>query len=102
MESESKFRNLTEESLVGVYILQGGDFRYVNPKFARMFGYKPEDIIGKIKPDDLVLPEDLPRVTQNIQKRFSGETESMHYEFQAVTRDKGKGNSPGNPGEKIR
>jgi PAS domain S-box-containing protein len=88
MESESKFRNLTEESLVGVYIIQEGRFKYVNPKFAQMFGYRPDEIIDKIDPDALVLPEDLPRVTQNIKKRLSGETGSMHYEFRAITRDK--------------
>jgi two-component system sensor histidine kinase/response regulator len=88
MESESKFRNLTEESLVGVYIIQEGRFKYVNPKFAQMFGYRPDDMIDKIDPDILVLPEDLPRVNQNLKKRLSGEIGSMHYEFRAVTRDK--------------
>jgi PAS domain S-box-containing protein len=88
MESESKFRNLTEDSLVGVYIIQNGCFKYVNPKFASLFGYRPEGMIDKINPDQLILPEDLARVTQNLQKRLSGEIESMHYEFRAVTRDK--------------
>jgi PAS domain S-box-containing protein len=87
MESESKFRNLTEESLVGVYIIQEGRFRYVNPKFAQMFGYRPDEMIDRIDPDILVLPEDLPGVTQNLKKRLDGEIESMHYEFRALTRD---------------
>jgi PAS domain S-box-containing protein len=78
MESESKFRNLTEMSLVGVYIIQAGQFKYVNPKFAHMFGYQPDEIIGKIDPDALILPKDLQRVTQNIQKRLNGEMESLH------------------------
>ena len=88
MESESKFRNLTEESLVGVYIIQRGRFKYVNPKFAQMFGYRPDEIIDKIDPDVLVLPEDLPRVKQNLNKRLTGEIDSLHYEFRALTRDK--------------
>ena len=33
-ESEEKFRSLAEESLVGVYLIQDGVFKYVNPKFA--------------------------------------------------------------------
>jgi two-component system sensor histidine kinase/response regulator len=88
MESESKFRSLTEESLVGVYIIQEGLFKYVNPKFAQMFGYRPDEMINKISPDILVLPEDLPIVKQNLQKRLDGEVGSLHYEFRAVTRDR--------------
>ncbi len=86
-ESESKFRSLTEEALVGVYIIQQGFFRYVNPEFARIFGYRPEDIIDKIGPNLLVLPEDQSLVAQNIQKRLNGEIASLHYEFRGVTRD---------------
>jgi PAS domain S-box-containing protein len=87
IESESNFHNLTEASLVGVYIIQGGDFKYVNPEFARILGYEPEDVIGKIKPDDLVLPEDRALVQQNLKRRFSGEVESLHYEFRGLKRD---------------
>jgi two-component system sensor histidine kinase/response regulator len=87
-ESESKFRNLTEKSLVGVYILQEGRFKYANPKFAGMFGYRPEDIVDKIGPDELILPEDRAMVAENINKRIAGAIGSMHYEFRGVTRDK--------------
>ena len=87
VESATNFRNLNEASLVGVYIIQGGVFKYVNPKFARIYGYEPEDMIGKIKPDDLVLPEDRPLVQQNLKRRLSGEVDSLHYEFRAPTRE---------------
>jgi two-component system, sensor histidine kinase and response regulator len=86
-ESESKFRNLTEKSLVGVYILQQGSFKYVNPKFARMFGYRPDDIVDKMSPGELVLPEDQALVAENINKRIAGGIGSMHYEFRGITRD---------------
>ncbi|MEJ2154931.1 MAG: PAS domain S-box protein [Desulfobacteraceae bacterium] len=87
MESESKFRNLTEKSLVGVYIIQDGLFRYVNPKFAQMYGYRPDEIIDKIGPKDLSAPEDRAMVAENVKKRISGEIESMHYELRGFTRD---------------
>ncbi len=87
MESESKFRNLTEDSLVGVYIIQNGRFRYINPEFKRIFGYDPSEVIDRMTPEDLVSPEDRTRVSQNLQKRISGEARSMHYEFKGVRRD---------------
>ncbi|MGD9215089.1 MAG: PAS domain S-box protein [Desulfobacteraceae bacterium] len=88
-ESEAKFRNLTEDSLVGVYIIQQGWLRYVNPEFARIFGYQPRDLIDKIDLYDLVSPEDRTLVEQNLQKRLSGGTESIHYEFKGLTREGG-------------
>jgi PAS domain S-box-containing protein len=87
-ESESKFRNLTEKSLVGVYIIQNGLFRYCNPKFAKMYGYRPDEIIDKLGPSDLAAPEDRAMVTANVKKRINGEVESMHYELLGYTRDK--------------
>lgn len=87
-ESESKFRNLTEKSLVGVYILQDGLFRYCNPKFAEMYGYRPDEIIDKLGPSDLAAPEDRAMIAENIKKRISGEVESIHYELRGLTRDK--------------
>ncbi len=86
-ESESKFRNLTEKSLVGVYIIQDGLFRYVNPKFAQMYGYRPDEIIDKLGPKELSSPEDRAMVAENVKKRISGEIESMHYELRGFTRD---------------
>lgn len=88
MESESQFRNLTEKSLVGVYIIQDDLFRYANPKFAEMFGYRPDEIIDKIGPRELAVPEDRAMIAENIKKRISGEVESIHYELRGLTQDK--------------
>ena len=37
-ESEHMFRDLTEKSLVGIYLIQDGVFRYVNSRFAEIIG----------------------------------------------------------------
>ena len=87
-ESEQKFRMLTETSLVGVYVLQDYIFKYVNPVAAQMFGYSADEVIDKINPAQIVLPEDLPLVQENIRKRISGELETKHYEFRGITKDK--------------
>ncbi len=57
-ESEEKFRKLVEKSLVGVYIIQEGVFRYVNPRLARIFGYTVDELINKKGPADLTHPDD--------------------------------------------
>ncbi|HEY3275061.1 MAG TPA: PAS domain S-box protein [Syntrophorhabdaceae bacterium] len=85
-ESENKFRDLSEKSLVGVYLIQDWVFKYVNPKLADIFGYTVEDLLSTIKPVDVVAPEDWPMVRDNIWKRISGETASIHSQFRLITR----------------
>ena len=87
-ESENKFRSLTEETLVGVYLIQDNKFKYVNPKLANIFGYKVEELIDKMGPEELVFPDDWPVVRENLRKRLKGKTKSIHYEFRGLTKDK--------------
>ena len=85
-ESEDKFRNLAERSLVGIYLIQDGLFRYVNPRLAKIFGYEVEELLHKKGPKDLVLEEDWPLVEKNFQKRLSGEVAAIHYGFKGITK----------------
>ena len=86
-ESENKFRNLAEKSLVGVYLIQDEIFKYANPMLAEIFGYVVDELTDKKGPVDLVLPEDWPVVRENLRKRLSGETESIHYEFRGIKKN---------------
>jgi len=87
-ESESKFRDMAEKSVVGVYLVQDGLFKYANAKFAEIFGYPIEEIAGRMRAEDAIFPEDWPVVEENLRKRISGELESLHYEFRIVTKSR--------------
>ncbi|MCP2519993.1 PAS domain S-box protein [SCandidatus Aminicenantes bacterium Aminicenantia_JdfR_composite] len=87
-ESENMFRSLAEESLAGIYLIQGNKFKYVNPKLAEIFGYKVEELIDKMGPKELVFPDDWPIVRKNLEKRLKGEIKSIQYEFRGLTKDK--------------
>lgn len=54
--AESMFRGIAENSMVGVYIVHKGRFRYVNAKMAEMFGYSRTDMIDKVS-STIVFPE---------------------------------------------
>lgn len=86
-ESEDKFRTLTEKSLVGVYLIQDGRFKYVNPEMARIFGYSMEELIEKKGPKDTVLPEDWPAVKENLRKRLDGAINDITYVFRGLRKD---------------
>ncbi|MBI3244814.1 MAG: PAS domain S-box protein [Chloroflexi bacterium] len=53
----------------------GGHFDYVNPAFAHMLGYAPEDLLG-LTPQDITLPEDYPILFDAYTRRKAGETSS--------------------------
>ncbi len=86
-ESEARFRMITEESLVGVYIIQDGKIRYANPALARIFGYASEEIIDRLSPLDLTYPEDRPLVSEKLRQRLEGEIEVAHYTFRGLRKD---------------
>jgi len=87
-ESEGKFRDMAEKAVVGIYLIQDGRFKYVNAKFAEIMGYSIDALIDKIRPKDVIVPEDRPLVEENIRKRISGEVESCNYGFKICTGDR--------------
>lgn len=71
-ESEELFRTLSERSLIGIYLVQDGLFRYVNPKFAELFKYAAGELTDTLGPGDLA--RDGGWQTTQEQFRFRGET----------------------------
>ncbi len=86
-ESESRYRILSDQSLLGVYVIQDGKFRYVNPAFARMFGYGPEELIDTIDPFDMITSTDADKLADAIRSRLSGDNDSNSREFRGVRKD---------------
>jgi PAS domain S-box-containing protein len=56
-ESENKFKDLAEKSVVGIYLMEGGLFRYVNSRFAEIHGYEVDELIDRKGPPDMFAPE---------------------------------------------
>lgn len=87
-ESNDRFQLLAESSLTGIYLIQDGRFRYVNPAMAHIFGYQVEEITDVLGPTDLVFDDDRSLVNENLRRRVDGEQESINYEFRGLTKDK--------------
>jgi diguanylate cyclase (GGDEF)-like protein/PAS domain S-box-containing protein len=82
--SEERYRLLIENTLDGVFIVDGIYFLYANRALATIFGYSsPEELVGKVRVEDLVSPRDREAWRILIQKRFSGEaagqTAQLHW-----------------------
>ena len=88
-ESENKFRDLVEKSIVGVYLIQDSLFRYVNARFAEIHGYTIEELVDKKGTLDTVLPEDMPKMRDNVQKRINkARLDPLKTEFRIVTKQR--------------
>jgi PAS domain S-box-containing protein len=86
-ESEKKYRQLVDNSLLGIYIIQNYVLKFCNQTFAEMFGYdKPDELTG-IRLLQLVAPEDRELVNTELKTRISGNKTAPHYEFRAVRKD---------------
>ncbi|MBP9010635.1 MAG: PAS domain S-box protein [Smithellaceae bacterium] len=86
-ESERKFRDLTEKSLVGIYLLQDRRFKYVNEEMTNIFGHTAEEMIDHMGLQEVIYPEDLPLLVQNVRQQNARGFKSMHHEFRIVTRE---------------
>jgi PAS domain S-box-containing protein len=86
-DSEEKFRLLTEKSVMGVFIIQDGKMAYVNESLASTFGYRPEEIIGKLSPKDLIHEVDTDFVTRKLKERLDGHVEKDSILYRGVKKD---------------
>jgi len=82
--SESLFRTLAEKSFAGIYVVQDGQFKYVNANAASYAGYTLEELTGK-KSDSIVHPDDREDVKKHARAMLRGESSSPH-EFRIVTK----------------
>ena len=85
--AEAIFRPLVEQSLAGIYIIQDGVFRYVNPQFAEMHGFADASEMIGLEVGAMVAPEDRDRVLALVQQRLNHEIEEVRYEFTGLLRN---------------
>jgi PAS domain S-box-containing protein len=86
-EFENMFKSFAEQALAGIYILQDGVFKYVNARFAQMFGYTVEECLNEMPFQNLVYAEDLATVEEQVRRRVSGEAKSVHYTFRGLRKN---------------
>jgi two-component system, sporulation sensor kinase E len=89
-DAELKFRTLADKSMVGIYMVQHGKFIYVNPRFAEVFGYQPEELTNTVPLDTIIYDTHREFTNQQVKLRMEGKIDSVRYE----TRGKRKDGSP--------
>ncbi len=89
-ESEEKFRNIAEQSLMGIIILQDGVFKYFNDRISEMNGYTAEEI-KDWTPNEWVksiYPDDREFVSEQARKKQAGDPDVIHqYRYRTIRKE---------------
>ncbi len=89
-ESEKKFKYITEQSIMGIAIIQNGLIKYTNQQFAKLFGYKSESI-KKWDTNEflkLIHPEDRKNIKWKTSAKQRGEQNAIdHFQFKGIRKD---------------
>ena len=89
-ESEEKFRMLSEQSLMGIAIIQGDEIKYINDAMVSITGYSKEEVLREgtkiltraIHPDYYLF------VIQQLKNKMKGDKElTSHYPVKILTKD---------------
>jgi len=87
--SEQKYRQLIENSLQAIVIIQDLKVVYANKPFSKIIGYTIDELLS-FKPEDtmnLVHPDDKELVWGNLKKRMDGLDIPPHYPFKGMSKD---------------
>ena len=90
-KSEQQFRDLIENSPVGISIIQNGKVVYQNPEQKKIFSLSSEFDIFKIL--DYVHPDDIEKIKQAYQRLASDKLKTIEIDFRFYPPD-GNGNKP--------
>ena len=88
-ESESKYRSLVDQSLLGILILQNGRIIYANDMLTEKCGYSADELMAllPIQVMELIHPDDRKVVWNRMLSRFSGKKEPPRNECRFVAKD---------------
>eukprot|EP00456_Euglypha_rotunda_P078086 TRINITY_DN744_c1_g1_i9.p1 TRINITY_DN744_c1_g1~~TRINITY_DN744_c1_g1_i9.p1 ORF type:complete len:1041 (-),score=228.48 TRINITY_DN744_c1_g1_i9:1653-4775(-) len=85
--AEILFRQLVENSLAGIQILQGDRFVFTNSRVAEIFGYTEDELRALESWTLVVALEDREKVAEQIRMRLSGELPRAQYTFRGLHKD---------------
>ena len=86
-ESEMKFKSVAEHSPLGVYMIDGLNFHYVNRRFAEIFGYEVEECLDGLPFEKLIYPSDLSVVNNQVERRLADRSQTSNHTFRGLSKD---------------
>jgi diguanylate cyclase (GGDEF)-like protein/PAS domain S-box-containing protein len=81
---EPEFRRLVEQSVVGMYVIQDGRYRYANPKLAATLGFTQAEVLAFESFASLIAPDDHALVLSRFRQTLEGNEDGVPYTFHAI------------------
>jgi len=88
-ESVDVFRLLSDQSLIGIVIIQDNVFKYANKGAADIFGYSQEEMLswGPSEFSKIIHPDDISFVMMQARKKQAGDKDVVsHYTYRGLTK----------------
>jgi PAS domain S-box-containing protein len=87
--SETKYRNLAENSPQAITIMTESKFLYYNPAFKILVGYDDDELAGMSADDvwNLVHPDDREDLTKRMRNKIAGRAIAPRYEYRYVRKN---------------
>ncbi len=86
-QSQIKYKNLVDQSLVGVFVLKDGLFSYVNKRFCELMECSASELQDKRKLLDFIHPDDRPGMQEYLQKRSTDKASASGYQCRLLTKE---------------
>lgn len=86
-QSERQFRQLSDASPVGVFMIRDMKLQYINSALERMFGYSAEEAIDRLGPLDLTDPVQHEDSATYIAQCFAGVSDLPPFFFRGIRKD---------------
>jgi PAS domain S-box-containing protein len=86
LEEGQLYRMISENSIAGVAVAQEGKIIYANAAYCEMFGYRPNELLGKSMLA-VVAPEDQPLIHERAAQRVRGQEVPDRYTFKGMRKD---------------
>jgi len=84
--AEHKFRSLVEQTIAGIFIVVDNRLEYVNPRFAEIFGYEAQQMVG-MDLFDTVVPAGREALAADLDRCSSGAERSVVTGYIGVRKD---------------
>jgi PAS domain S-box-containing protein len=88
-ENEEKFRLISEQSMLGIFIVQDNRIKYTNQAMSRIYGYSVEETLAW-SPGEFaktIHPEDRDYVVEQAKRKQAGESgQEKNYTFRIITK----------------
>ncbi len=86
-ESEYKYKSLVEQSLIGVFVIQDGNFHYMNAKACEILNLEPVQVLNKKGLLDFIRKNEREALRQKLQDCIDGKTHNLQLKLNAVLDD---------------